>query len=154
MDVQRRETLKAGGSLALFGMLAAAGLIRPGVAGAAGDREVFKATTIAEAFASLGADSPKESAEIVIGIADIAENGAVVPADLISRIPGTDQAAILIEKNPYMVAAIFDIPEGTLAEFKTNLRIAESCDVYAVVRANGSFHFAKKAVRVTAGGCG
>ncbi|HRP75223.1 MAG TPA: thiosulfate oxidation carrier protein SoxY [Rhodocyclaceae bacterium] len=153
MDLQRRDTLKAGGSLAVFGMLMAAGLISPGTAMAAQGREAFEAKTIADAFARLGAGSPAESADVWLNVPDIADNGAVVTAQVMSHIPGTEQIAILIEKNPYMVAAIFDFPEGTIPEIDTRLRIAESCDVYAVVKANGAFHYARKGVRVTLGGC-
>lgn len=154
MDLQRRNTLKAAGSLTVFGMLMAAGLIKPGTAMAAAGREAFEAKTIEEALALLGADKPVDSADVWLSIADIADNGAVVPIEIISHVPGTEQVAILIEKNPRMVAGIFDFPAGTLPEVQTRLRIAESGDVYAVVRANGKFHYARKAVRVTLGGCG
>ena len=38
----------------------------------------------------------------------IAENGAVVPIGITSSIPKTESIAILIEKNPNMLAAVFD----------------------------------------------
>lgn len=154
MDLQRRDTLKAGGSLAVFGMLMAAGLIGPGTTLAAQGREAFEAKTIADALARLGAGRrPAASADVWLNVPDLADNGAVVTAQVISHIPGTEQIAILIEKNPYMLAAVFDFSEGTLPEIDTRLRIAESCDVYAVVKANGAFYYARKGVRVTLGGC-
>jgi sulfur-oxidizing protein SoxY len=154
MDLQRRNTFKAVGGLTVFGMLMAAGLIKPGTAMAAAGREAFEAKTIDEALKLLGADAPTESADVWLSLPDIADNGAVVAVEVISHVPNTTQMTILIDKNPRMVAGIFDFPDGTLAEIHTRLRIAESGEVYAVAMADGKFHYSRKAVRVTMGGCG
>lgn len=154
MNHQRRDVLKAGGSLGLFGLLVAAGLIRPEVAEAAWNKGAFDAKTLDEAFAALGAGKPADSADIQITAPDIAENGAVVPVGVVSNLPRTEQIAILVEKNPFMLAANFEIPAGTVADIQTRIKMGQTSDVYALVKADGKFVVARKEVKVTLGGCG
>ena len=53
-----------------------------------------------------------------------------------------------------MLAASFTLPEGTLADVQTRVKMGQTSDVYAVVKANGKFFIAKKEIKVTLGGCG
>jgi sulfur-oxidizing protein SoxY len=153
MDHQRRRLLRAGGGLGIFGLLAASGLLAPQFAHAGADRRLFAATSLAEVLAVLGAERPAGSVDIQIGAADIAENGALVPVSVTSAIPATEQIVLMIEKNPNMVAATFTFPDGTFAEVHTRVKMAETSDIYALVRADGRLYVARKAVRVTLGGC-
>ena len=91
---------------------------------------------------------------VVITAPDIAENGAVVPVGVVSNLPKTEQIVIMIEKNPNMVAATFTLPEGTVADVQTRVKMGQTSDVYAMVKADGKFYMAKKEVKVTLGGCG
>lgn len=154
MNHQRRDTLKAGGGIGVLGLLAAAGLIKPELAEAAWNKSAFEANKMDDAMAAIGAGKPAESADIQITAPDIAENGAVVPVGVASKIPNTESIAILIEKNPAMLAASFDIPQGTVADVQTRVKMGQTSDVYAVVKADGKFYMAKKEVKVTLGGCG
>ena len=85
---------------------------------------------------------------------DIAENGAVVPVGITSNIPKTESIAILIEKNPNMLAAVFDIPQGTEPSVSTRVKMAQTSNVYALVKADGRYHVTSKEIKVTLGGCG
>jgi len=153
MNDQRRRALRAGGGLAIFGLLAATGLLGPRFAHADADRRLFAATSLAEVLAALGGERPADSVDIQIGAADIAENGALVPVSVTSTIPGTEQIVLMIEKNPNIVAATFTFPEGTFPEVHTRVKMAETSDIYALVRADGRLYVARKEVRVTLGGC-
>jgi sulfur-oxidizing protein SoxY len=153
MNHQRRGALKAGGGLGVFGMLVAAGLIKPGSA-LARDPRVFEAKSLEEAFTALGAGTPEVSDQVQIIAPDIAENGAVVPVGLTSSLPGTEAATIMVEKNPNMVAANFMFPDGTMGEVQTRIKMGQTSDVYAVVKANGKYYMNKKEIKVTLGGCG
>jgi len=154
MNHQRRDTLKAGSGLGVFGLLVAAGMIKPELAQAAWNKEAFEAKTLDAAFGVIGAGKPAESGDVVITAPDIAENGAVVPVGVVSNIPKTEYIAIMIEKNPNMMAASFTIPDGTLADVQTRVKMGQTSDVYAVVKADGKFYTSKKEVKVTLGGCG
>jgi sulfur-oxidizing protein SoxY len=102
----------------------------------------------------LGAQSPAASDAILIKAPDIAENGAVVPVAVESKIAGTQSIAVLIEKNPQPLAASFDFPAGTEPSVSTRVKMGESSDVYALVKADGKFYVAKKEIKITLGGCG
>ncbi len=154
MNLQRREALKAGGGLGLFGLLAAAGLITPGQARAEWNKSAFDAKTIEETLKALGASAPANSADVQITAPDIAENGAVVPVGVVSALAGVEAIAILIEKNPNPLAASFVLPAGTEASVQTRVKMGQTSDVYALVKVGGQFLMAKKEIKVTLGGCG
>lgn len=154
MNHQRRDTLKAGGGLGVLGLLAAAGMLKPELAQAAWNKEAFDAKTMDAAFSAMGAGKPGEGADVQITAPDIAENGAVVPVGVVSNLPKTEQIAIMIEKNPNMLAATFTLPEGTVADVQTRVKMGQTSDIYAIVKADGKFYMAKKEVKVTLGGCG
>ncbi len=154
MDRQRRNLLRTAGGLGMLAMLAAAGVITPGLARAAADRRPFEAKTLEDALVALGAVEPEDSASIVIAAPEVAENGALVPVGVTSGLAGTEQIAVLVDRNRVPVAANFTLPEGTLAEVQTRIKMAEKSNVYALVRADGKFYVARREVRVTVGGCG
>ncbi len=155
MNQMRRNTLRAGGSAGVLALLAAAGILKPGeVLAAEWNKAAFEGKTVQDAFKALGAGSPANSADIVMRAADIAENGAVVPVGVESKIPGTESISILIEKNPSPLAASFDIPSGTDPSVMTRVKLGQTSDVYALVKANGKYYVAKKEIKVTIGGCG
>lgn len=154
MDASRRKALKAGGGMTLLGALAAAGLLRPGTAAADWNKQAFSTKSVAETLKALGGSGAVDSADIVITAPTIAENGAVVPVSVQSKIPNTQSIAILIEKNPNMLAASFDIPAETEPTVGTRVKMGQTSDVYAIVKADGKFFKAVKEVKVTLGGCG
>jgi sulfur-oxidizing protein SoxY len=85
---------------------------------------------------------------------DIAENGAVVPVGAISKLPKTTDIYLLVDKNPTPLAASFSIPAGTEADVQTRLKMGQSTDVVAIVKADGKLFSATKETKVTLGGCG
>lgn len=147
----RRETLKQ--SAVVAGLLCATGLF-PQYAVAAFNTSAFEGKNLADAFKALGLAAPVESKSVTLQAPDIAENGAVVPVGVESRIPGTESIAILVDKNPNPLAASFDIPAGTEPLVTTRVKMGQTSDVYAVVKANGKYFVAKKEIKVTIGGCG
>ena len=155
MDRNRRKIMQAGGGAALMALLAAAGMIRPGEALANGwNKAAFEGKNMQEALKALNAGNPATSTDIMMRAPDIAENGAVVPVGVESRIAGTESIAIFVDKNPSPLAASFDIPSGTEPTVTTRVKMGQTSDVYAVVKANGKFYVAKKEIKVTLGGCG
>jgi sulfur-oxidizing protein SoxY len=108
-----------------------------------------------ETMKALGGSAPAQSKDIVfVSTPDIAENGAVVPIGVTSSIPKTESIAILIEKNPNMLTAVFDLPAGTEPSITTRVKMGQSSNVYAVVKADGKYYVASKEIKVTLGGCG
>ena len=154
MNTQRRNVLKAGSGAALLSLLATAGLITPGMALADWNKAAFDAKSMADTLKALGAEAPADSKDVQVTGPDIAENGAVVPVGITTTLPGVTMVAILIEKNPNALAASFTLPEGTEANVQTRVKMGQTSNVYALVKANGKFFMATKEIKVTLGGCG
>jgi len=151
----RRDMLTRSAQLAA--MLAAVGLA-PGLAHAqAGgyNTAAFAAKTMAEVMKALGAAAPAESKDVTLTGPDIAENGAVVPVGASTALPGVKRLLIMVEKNPTMLVAAFDLTDAIEANISTRVKMGQSSNVYAVAMMNdGKVLFAQKEIKVTLGGCG
>ena len=156
MDAGRRAVLKSGGGVTLLALVGAAGWLEPGDASAQSwNKAAFDTRSLPDAMQALGGGEPVRSGDIVFfQTPDIAENGAVVPIGITSSIPRTESIAILIEKNPNMLAAVFDLPAGTEPSVTTRVKMAQTSNVYALVKADGRYYVASKEIKVTLGGCG
>ncbi|MDR2000788.1 MAG: thiosulfate oxidation carrier protein SoxY [Zoogloeaceae bacterium] len=157
MDAQRRILMKGMGAGSVLTALAAAGLLKPSRVFAAEEwrSAAFAAKDIDGALKGLGANNPAESRDIVLTVPEIAENGAMVPVSVVSNIPDTVSIAVLSQKNPMPLSAIFEFANGALPEAQIRMRLAETTLVKAVVKtADGKFYTARKEVKVTVGGCG
>ena len=156
LDALRRTVLKAGGGAALAWALAAAGVLRAGhVSAQAWNKAIFETHGFDATLKALGIANPPASKDVAfVSTPDIAENGAVVPIGVASALPNTESIAILIENNPNMIAAVFDIPPGTEPAISTRVKMGETSNVYALVKADGKYYLAAKEIKVTLGGCG
>ncbi len=153
MTRNRRSVLQGTGGMAIMALAASAGLFRPGSAWA-WNKASFETKNMADTVKAMGGAGATESKDIAITAPEIAENGAVVPFTIASRLPGTEAIALLVEKNPTTLAANFTIPAGTEATVTTRVKMAQTSNVIAVVKAGGKFHYASREVKVTLGGCG
>jgi len=155
MNSIRRTFLKLAGSAGALAVLGTAGLLRTAGAWAATwNKAGFESKALADAMKNLGATNAAESRDISITAPDIAENGAVVPIAVLSRIPNTQQISIIAEKNPFPLAATFEVANGGEGYVSTRIKMGQTSDVWAVVKADGKFFTAKKEVKITVGGCG
>ncbi|HET9749485.1 MAG TPA: thiosulfate oxidation carrier protein SoxY [Casimicrobiaceae bacterium] len=156
MDHERRDALRRGGTLSLLTLVAAAGWL-PGSASAAEtwNKGAFETHSLDETMKALGGSPPVPSKDIVFfSTPDIAENGAVVPIGITSNVPKTEAIAILVEKNPNMLAAVFDVPAGTDASLSTRIKMGQTSNVFALVKADRKYYVNSKEIKVTLGGCG
>ncbi len=148
----RREMLKQ--STVVAGLLASTGLF-PQWAHAAFNKNAFDAKNVADAVKAYGVGAIAESKDVTITGPDIAENGAVVPLGASTTLAGVKQLLILVEKNPSVLVAMFNVSDSIDANVSTWAKMGQSSDVYAVAVMNdGRALFAKKEVKVTLGGCG
>jgi sulfur-oxidizing protein SoxY len=149
-DPERRRWLRRLLALATLPML---GAWRAALA--ARPVRAFHAEKLDETIAALAGDAlPVTSDKITIGMAELAENGAVVPVKIEVDLPEVREIAILASRNPVPLLASFELGPKTRPFVATRVKLAESCDVYAVVRTANGVYIARKAVRVTVGGCG
>lgn len=148
----RREMMQR--SAAVAGMLAGLGLL-PRTALADWNKAAFEAKTMAELTKAMGIATPVESKDVTLTGPDIAENGAVVPVGCSTTLAGVKKLMILVEKNPNMLCASFDVTDAVEPNFSTRVKMGQSSDVYAVaITADNKVLFARKEIKVTLGGCG
>lgn len=155
MNNQRRTFLKLTGRMGALAAAFATGLVSSGRALAANwNKAGFESKSLADVMTSLGATGAVESKDIVITAPDIAENGAVVPVAVTSKLPNTQQISIVAEKNPFPLAATFDVSGGGEGYVSARIKMGQTSDVWAVVKADGKYFTARKEIKITVGGCG
>lgn len=155
MNTTRRSFLKKSATAGAFGVAVSAGLISPRAVLAAWPKAAFEATDLKAAMtASIGSADTTESADIKLKAPDIAENGAVVPIEINSKIAGTESITLMVAENATPLAASFELGKGTEGFIVTRIKMGKTSDVVAVIKAGGKLYSTKKQVKVTIGGCG
>ena len=115
----------------------------------------FESKTLAQVVKALGAKSLAASNEVRLSTLDYAENGAAVPVDMATRLPGVERMVLFVEKNPTPLIAVFQMSEAVDTALTVHTKMAQTSDVYAVViTTDGRALFAKKEVKVVLGSCG
>lgn len=153
MNAVRRSLLKGAGSAGAISIAVAAGLLKPARAMAAWNEAGFSAKSVADAMSAIGAGAAATSREVTIKTPDIAENGAVVPVDVVTDLPGVESIAIFGEKNVFPLVSQYNLTDfdGLLT---TRIKLGTTSNVRVVVKAGGKYYTAAKEVKVTLGGCG
>jgi sulfur-oxidizing protein SoxY len=155
MHQLRRKLLAAIGAAAPLLLAAGAGLLKSGGAlAAAWNKTGFEAKAPAEALKALGVTGAQLSKDVLLAAPDIAENGAQVPVTVTSKIANTQSISIVIDKNPFPLSSTFEFANGADSYVSTKLKMGQTSNIIAVVKADGKFFTATKEVKVTIGGCG
>jgi sulfur-oxidizing protein SoxY len=155
--VNRRRKMLSDSAWVAAALVAAGWLPQRASAQQAGawNQAAFDAKSVGELMRAMGAAAPTESKEVSLTAPDVAENGAVVPIGVATTLAGVIKLLILVEKNPNILAAAFDVSDMVESSFSTRVKMGQSSDVYAVaITGDGRALFARKDVKVTLGGCG
>lgn len=148
----RRTVLRDSARLA--GLLLASGALgAPALASVAG-RPAFDARNLAELMKALGLAMPQESKEVQLGGPDVADRGDVVPVTFSTSAANARQLLLVVEKNPFVLAAQFQLSEAIEPSISTRVKMAQSSRVYAVVITPERVLYAQREIAVTLGGCG
>ncbi len=119
------------------------------------NKEAFRATDMRSANAALGDTAPaSESDRVYIDVKDIAENAAVVPIKISTDIENAESIRLYVEKNPVPLIATFTLTQYCDNFVFIRVRMSETSNVIAMVKADDQLYMAKKKIKVTAGGCG
>ena len=153
MNQNRRVLLKSTFAAGATGIAISAGLLTPKAVLAAWPKAAFEATDSNTAIkASLGSSDMTESADIKLKAPDIAENGAVVPVTVTSKIANTESISIVVAGNGTPLAATFNLGANTKGFVSTRIKMGKTSDVTAVVKAGGKLYSTSKNIKVTIGG--
>ncbi|MBF6059067.1 thiosulfate oxidation carrier protein SoxY [Thiomicrorhabdus heinhorstiae] len=154
--MKRRSFLKS--TLATGAAVAAAnaGLLTPSTVLADWNKKAFSAKSLDDALnGAYGSAAATASGDIKLKAPAIAENGAVTPITVdATGISGVESIAILASKNPMPLVCEYAFGAGALGYVSTRIKMGQTMDVIAVVKAGGKLLKAQQEVKVTIGGCG
>lgn len=153
----RRDLLIATGACALTAATAPLSLL-------AQDKSTPAAAAPATWQAAMRAvtgDAKVSDGRIAFEIPEIAENGNVVPFNIVVDSPMTDanfvrSLRIFSTGNPQPLIATYRFsPDSGRAQVSSRIRLAASQDIVALAElGDGTFVTARKSIKVTIGGCG
>lgn len=147
--MNRREMLK--GCMLLLGMTL---LVPLRVFAAVWNKAAFEAQNVDGALQGMGVTHIGPSRDIVLIAPDMAENGAIVQIEVESRIPNTEAISIMVEKNPTPLIANFVFSNGAMPSLITRIKMAETSELKAIIKADGKYYSVSRKVEVALGGCG
>ncbi len=155
MNLLRRKFLKTTTYLGATASAIGAGVLIPQRVLGAYNSAAFEARDVNNAISSsMGSDQHTPSDAIKLKAPDIAENGAVVPVTVSSSMSNVDAISIIASANAAPLTSTYQLSPRCEAFVSTRIKMGETADVIAVVKADGKLYSATKEVKVTIGGCG
>jgi sulfur-oxidizing protein SoxY len=115
--------------------------------------KAWTATKVEAGIQELFGTSKTMNKKVKLKAPDIAENGAVIPVTVSSKLAGS-KVAVFQDANPESTVAVFTVPKGGIIDYSIRIKMAKTGTVTAVVEENGKLYSASKLVKVTIGGCG
>jgi sulfur-oxidizing protein SoxY len=148
MRVSRRTLIEG-----VLGVLAALGLpLAPRAE--TGPAAAFEATDADEALQLLFAGRPVNPSDAVaLTLPPRVDNGANVSVSVATTLTRVRSIALVAGRNPRPLAAWFELAEGARPAIGCRIKVAESCDVRAVVETEDGLFGTSASVTVTVGGC-
>ena len=110
--------------------------------------------SIKETFVALGVGELSVDERVVVQAPDTAENGAYVGISVECFIPNITAVAFLVDKNPGVLAGYFETKMSGELKFATKIKMAETSDLVALVKAGDNYFMNTRYVKVVLGGCG
>jgi sulfur-oxidizing protein SoxY len=77
----------------------------------------------------------------------------VVPVEVATTLTGVQSIALLVEKNIRPLCGVFHPGKRMKPGVSIRVKVGESGEIIAVVKAGDQLYSARKAVKVTVGGC-
>ncbi len=154
--MKRRSFLKSTLATGAAVVAANAGLLTPTSVLADWNKKAFEAKTTDDALSSVyGSAGAADSGDIKLKAPAIAENGAVTPVTVdASALSGVESIAILASKNPMPLVCEYTFGAGAVGYVSTRIKMGQTMNVIAVVKAGDKLLKAEQEVKVTIGGCG
>ena len=116
--------------------------------------KAWDATSTEAAIKEIYGTSATTASGVKLKAPDIAENGAVIPITVSSKIDAKT-VSIYQDANPESAVAVFTVPNGGIIDYSVRIKMQKTGNVTAVVEGkDGKLYSAAKLVKVTKGGCG
>ena len=155
MDYSKRDTFNIAAKYLLFSKLFSLGFFSSSVYAETWKKDWFLTKSVEKTLDIMGVKKHSNSKNISLSAPDTAENGAYVGVGVRSTIKGIDMIAVLVEKNPNILAGYFNFGTSVYPDLSTKIKMAESSKIHALVKTvDDSYYLASKSVNVVLGGCG
>ena len=151
MKISRRKFVQSGLYTGVLAIIAKGTLIQS--AFAEWPTAAFDETEYEPALKGLIGDAELHEGNVDIDAPEIAENGATVPVKISTDLENVEWISIMGDKNPRPWISRFYFHGKTKPFVSTRIKLRESSNVVAIVKADGKLYIGKSAVKVTAGGC-
>jgi sulfur-oxidizing protein SoxY len=154
--MKRRSFLKGTLATGAAAVAVNAGLLTPSTVLAEWNKAAFSAKNSDDALNNVyGSASATDSGDVKLKAPAIAENGAVTPVTVdASGMSGVESISILASKNPMPLVCTYNFSGPAQGYVSTRIKMGETMNVVAVVKAGGKLYKAEQEVKVTIGGCG
>ena len=131
-------------------------LLAPLSLSAADKRAAFNLNEIGSVVKQItGNANVTKTNKIIISMPEIAESGGEVGVRVnASGLKKVESITILAEKNANPMLASFKISKGTDPFIKSRVKLRQTTNVMALIKADGKYYKASKKVKITIGGCG
>ena len=100
-----------------------------------------------------GTSNTTVSKKVKLKAPDIAENGAVIPVTISTKM-NAKTMAIFQDANPESAVAVFTVPANGIPDYSVRIKMSKTGTVTAVADVDGKLYSTSKVVKVTIGGCG
>ncbi len=150
MNISRRSFIQRSlytGFLAVLGR----SLLTPAIAD--WPAAAFDETQYEAALKGLIGDQELLEGHVVLNAPEIAENGATVPVKVSTDLDNVEWISIMGDKNPRPWISRYYFHGKSKAFVSTRIKLRESSNVVAIVKADGKLYINKSPVKVTSGGC-
>lgn len=155
ISTKRRVFLKGTLAAGTVGAAVGAGLLAPSKLLAAWSADMFETDGMEQAMnAVAGTSDMQQSDDIDLSAPEIAENGAVVPISVEAHMDNVEEIAIFAEANERSLTGRYVFASGAKPKASMRIRLGDTSDVVAAVKADGNWYMTSRNVEVTVGGCG
>ena len=115
------------------------------------------AKTVAEALGALGVQNPEAGKKVLLEVPDIVDGSGKLPAkaqvNVLSKIPGTDWIAVLVDRNINPFVMLKEFSPGADRSLALTVDIAQTSKIRVLVRAGGKYYQVAREIKVASDGC-
>ncbi|MCX7089295.1 MAG: thiosulfate oxidation carrier protein SoxY [Methylococcales bacterium] len=155
MPSTRRAFIKQSLASSVYASIISSGLLTTTDLQAAWIPENFSPATLTDTLTKMYHNADMTDSEaITLKVPRVAENGAVVPVTVSSSLPNVSEITLFVAKNPTPLSVIFKLSPTMEAFVSARIKMAETCNVIAVVNSDGKLYKTHQEITVTIGGCG
>ena len=130
-------------------------LITPRRVYAAWPKIAFDKRDLSGAIESMyGRSNLVESTKVELKAPDIAENGAIVPINVKTKLKNVESIMIFVEHNPQPLSSAYMLTPLSEPKIGTRIKMGKTSKIIATIKSDGKVYTASKEVKVTIGGCG